>query len=313
MAWVELKAFYTSPGIDLIGGYLGHPSCSLGGSKGGEILQRKGGTALEVAMSRYNDYAGSTEYPYRLFPSFSAERRQAGAVIHRAIMIQNLGDEVTNPTLWLEQPSSGCVLEVQYAGIGGRIPAIAKETDDPGGVFSSPTSGVPMVLPSPWPVNEIRAFWFRLTVPPGVAAHEYLWAYHTAVDEESGSRFRYFKHTLRSNVVSLDVQKAPLHGVYAGGLEVIVVRTSDCIGGLADPADNLVWVLVEQPDLAGNIGAFGTSVPRDFQTPAAIIGKCHREGLGTYTFEFNPPIPGYYTLTFYTDSLVAQSYRNVQP
>ena len=166
MALVELTAFYTSPGVDLIGGYLGHPSCSLGGSKGGEILQRKGGTALEVAMSRYNNYAGSTEYPYRLFPSFSAERRQAGAVIHRAIMIQNLGDEVTTPTLWLEQPSSGCTMEVQYAGTGSSLTPIASETDDPGGCSPAPPSG-PDGIPTPWPVNEIRAFWFRLTVPGG--------------------------------------------------------------------------------------------------------------------------------------------------
>lgn len=312
MAQIELKAFYTAPETRFIGKYLGHPSYSLGGRQGGEILQRKGGTALEVAMSRYEDYAATTEYPYRLFPDFPPERRQAGAVIHRAIMIQNLGDEVTNPTLWLEQPPSGCSVEVQYAGSSGVISTISKETEDPGGVFTSPTSGAPLVLPSPWPVNEVRAFWFRLTVPPGIAAHDDLWAYYTAVDEEAGQRIRSFKHTLQSSVAYVSVGEAGRE-IRAGDVETMFLLTADSDRALADPADNLVQVLVEQPDTAGNVGAFGPALARDFQTPAMVIGQCQRLGIGSYAFDFNPPVPGLYHLTFYTDTRVAAVYRNVQP
>lgn len=246
---------------------------------------------------------------YRLLQDFTPAERAAGRVTYRALYV-SLGDypQLTDLSCYLTQPKDGsCSVKIRSMGKNTSAPVVSSDTTSPGGVFTSPTPAAPMLLGATFTVSDYVVIWVEHTMPAGAPAYPYgTWALTFTATGYSHKTFFFMNH-LRAGakIASVTTDRDNWRTVQGTG-ETFTISTT--IGGAAgDPGQNSVYVVITGP------GQFAEHGRTNGSGAYAEIGKCTRTALGTYTFQFTPDIPGYYTLVFDIGEHSKKVERNVVP
>lgn len=249
------------------------------------------------------DASKSEIVPLRVFKNIpSSVFGGGGYTVYRCLGFKNYS-ALKNVHLYVQDqyPNSGdWSVEYQLATIidpdSGETARTADETVNPGGVFTSPTLGSPLVI-GDLDVSSVFQVWMKLNVTGAQAKVPWLGAsFAIGADSAYGNNdpyqpsvYPFWMHYL-SNVYVADITVSqPKDKIFVGQTRKITVRVRDnSTDTLSDPSGNLMHLHVSSTNYWN---------AKKEETILRITRKASRDSAGVYSSQFTFDSPGHYEVT----------------
>lgn len=229
----------------------------------------------------------------------------AGLVSFRCLFLE-VNASCTTLNVWLQAATTtglaAMAIGIDPAAANTQAAIIVAETAAPAGVaFSSPvSSGTALTLGAMTvPANKTaqsRALWVRRTISAGAAAFQGdSYILNVSVDGGAATQYLFWWHVLKGVAFLAPVPVVNDHaGLVVSPQNVVVFTASVVTAGTttaADPAGNQVFVGVTATTTDSAWG------PQPYQGQL-LLDQCVKTATGSYRYEWTPPLPGHYHLTF---------------
>lgn len=240
---------------------------------------------------------------HRFFPDVAYSDLSGGVTHYHALMLKVTDDtDFTTTSLELDitQPTTGAVsFWIQAAA---SAVSIANNTTAPSGASWTTSTQTLSVTP-----GAKFVVWIRRVISAGASPSNFEYFTLALSDPASGTSYDdrtwVCWYNLKSNGVTIS-------SVTHTGQNT-VTRVTDTVTFTAtlsaDPPNNQVWVAI---DHLGTISAADTV---QSSKQAASVDLCTRASAGSYTYEFVPPEPGFYSFHFITGEIGSLANLEVQP
>ena len=266
--------------------------------------------AHQNSLLKYCGY----QYATKLFRDVSATELTAGKTLYRCYFLGYAGDEaVENLYVHLTQPTTGVALSVWVdTATAGSTERITGETVAPiGASWTTPTSGAKQLIAASFDeTNSPVAIWLKIVVSAGAAA-KMLDTYRITFTSDNYSDLDIKSYMNRRNDSTIYSVTSDREGKITGqsGRIIYTVLCKTSAGTLTDLPSGL-WVVIESDT---DTSAFIDSNTNTLQRFPVVVGSGLKTATGTYTYEFTPWSPGFYTINFFDGETVVQYKQHIPP
>lgn len=236
----------------------------------------------------------------RLFRDISAAEASAGITLYRGFFVYNNSSVALSAvTVYTSGPVSGTVTlaaETPTTTNGKQwVQRVTNETTAPTGpTFGAATSGSPLSL-GDIAVGEAAFLWVKLVLGAGATAAMYDLITLNFADSLSNTLKVHNYHTVQKGLSAVGVS-----GLLDGQVvphpwgDTYTLTITDSAGSAIDPPTSTVMVYAAGTLTNDNeqFSAYGN------RNSYSLVGQANKTATGIYKFQFRPPSPGHWYLTF---------------
>jgi hypothetical protein len=266
--------------------------------------------AHQNSLLKYCGY----NYATKLCRDFTSAELTSGKTIYRCYFLGFAGDDaVENLYVHLTQPATGVAVSIWVdTATAGATERITGETVAPSGAsWTTPTSGAKQLIATSFDeTNSPIAIWFKVVVTVGAAA-KMLDTYSVTFTSDNYEDLAVKSYVNRRNDSTIYSVTSDREGKLTGqaGRIIYTILCKTSAGTLTDLPSGL-WVVIESDT---DQASFIDSNTNTLQRFPVVVGYGTKTATGTYTYEFTPWSPGFYTINFFDGETVMNYKQHITP